>query len=443
MSKKKIDVAVSAIEKGSIAEELGIELGDILVGINGREVLDLLDYMDFMLNEKLQIEFRRSDGETYVCDIEKEVYEDLGLSFTPELMSEQRACKNKCMFCFIDQSAPHMRKTIYFKDDDWRLSYLYGNYVTFTNVDEDEIDRICQRHYSPMFVSVHTMNPQLRVKMMKNPNAAKITDIFDKFLENDITVNCQLVLCPEINDGKELEYSLEQLYKYIDIVDSVAVVPVGLTKFRDGLADLRVYTKEEAFDVLLTVHKWQNKSLKEHGRRFVFASDEFYIKAEHEVPDFDALEDFAQIENGVGLVTRFADEFAQALDKLKVNKSPYKRIVIATGVSAHQFMSDVADAASEAFNVQIDVLKVENEFFGKTITVAGLLTGQDIAKVLIACGDCDVVLLPQVMFRSGTEIFLDDMTKSQLEEKTGKKIVIVPVDGECFLQAVAGRTKFF
>lgn len=443
MIKKNIKVAVSAIEKGSIAEELNIEFGDVLVGINGREVLDLLDYMDLMLNENLQIEFERPDGEHYVCDIEKEVYEDIGLSFTPELMSEQRACKNKCMFCFIDQSAPHMRKTIYFKDDDWRLSYLYGNYVTFTNVDDEELDRICKRHYSPLFFSVHTMNPELRVKMMKNPNAAKITQIFDKFLENDITVNCQLVLCPGINDGKELEYSLEQLYKYIDIVDSVAVVPVGLTKFREGLENLRVYTKEEAYDVLLTVHNMQNKALKEHGRRFVFASDEFYIKAEHEVPDFDALEDFAQIENGVGLVTRFADEFAQALDKLKINKSPYERIVIATGVSAHQFMSDVAEAAGEALNVKIDVLKVENEFFGKTITVAGLLTGQDVAKALMTCGECDIVLLPQVMFRSGTEIFLDDMTKTQLEEKTGKKIVIVPVDGECFLQAVAGRKKFF
>ncbi len=435
-------VCVSKVEKGSIADELEIEVGDELININGRQVLDLLDYMDLMLSESLKLELCKPNGEVYVCDVEKDAFEDLGLSFTPELMSEQRACKNKCMFCFIDQAAPNMRKTIYFKDDDWRLSYLYGNYVTLTNVDDDEIDRICNRHYSPLYVSVHSMNPELRVKMMKNPAAANITKQFDKFLESGITVNCQLVLCPEVNDGKELEYSLEELYKYIDIVDSVAVVPVGLTKYRDGLPRISEYTREQAYDVLSVVHKMQAKALEEQGRRFVFASDEFYIKAEHEIPDFDALEDFSQIENGVGLITRFADEFAQALDTLSVSKSPYKRIVIATGTSAYDFMCEIAEVAGEALGTQIDVLRVENEFFGKSVTVAGLLTGGDILRELNKCGDCDIVLLPQVMFRSGTDVFLDDMTIQELEEKSGKKILIVPVDGECFLQAVAGKRKF-
>lgn len=438
--KNDFKVTVSAVENGSIAQELEISVGDALISIDGRPVLDLLDYMDRMLSETMQIELEKPDGERYVCDVEKEIFEDLGLSFTPELMSPQRACKNKCVFCFIDQSAPHMRKTIYFKDDDWRLSYLYGNYVTLTNVDEEELDRICQRHYSPLNLSVHTMNPELRVEMMKNPNAANIVHILDKFKENDVTVNCQLVLCPGINDGKELEYSLEKLYEYIDIVDSVAVVPVGLTKFRDGLYPLREYTKQEAYDVLWTVHTMQARALEEHGRRFVFASDEFYIKAEHEIPDFDAMEDFAQIENGVGLITRFADEFGGALDGAR--RSPYKRVVIATGESAYDFMTEIAEVASEVMFTRVDVVKVENEFFGKSVTVAGLLTGGDIARALDACGDCDVVLLPSVMFRSGTEVFLDDMTKTQLEEKTGKKVVIVPVDGECFIRALEGKKDF-
>lgn len=436
---KELKVTVSAIEKNSIAEELGAELGDILIGINGRKVLDLLDYMDLMLSEKLEVELEDKNGERKILDIEKEAYEDIGLTFEPNLMSRPKACKNKCAFCFIDQDAPNMRKTVYFKDDDWRLSYLYGNYVTFTNVSDEELERICKRHYSPMFVSVHSMRPELRVQLMKNPNAAKIIELFDKFKENDIMLNCQLVLCPGINDGDEFEYSISKLYEYIDIVDSVAAVPVGLTKFRDGLFPLREYTRDEAMQVLITIHKWQDKALKEHGRRFIFASDEFYIKAEHEVPDFDALEDFAQIENGVGLITQFAEEFAYALEKRGGKcTSPYKKIVIATGVSAYKFMSEVAQVASETFNVQIDVLCVENKFFGKSITVAGLLTGGDIADALIEYGDCDVVFLPQVMFRSGTQTFLDDMTLTQLAEKTGKKIKIVPVDGECFVDAVCG-----
>ncbi len=435
---EELKVKVSEVEKNSIAEELGAEPGDILIGINGRKVLDLLDYMDLMLSDKLEVELEDKNGERKILDIEKDVCEDIGLTFEPNLMSRPKACKNKCAFCFIDQDAPNMRKTIYFKDDDWRLSYLYGNYVTFTNVSEEELERICSRHYSPMFLSVHSMRPELRVKLMKNPNAAKIIELFDKFKQNDIMLNCQLVLCPGINDGDELEYSISKLYEYIDIVDSVAAVPVGLTKFREGLFPLREYTKDEAMQVLITIHKWQDKALKEHGRRFIFASDEFYIKAEHEVPTFDALEDFAQIENGVGLVTQFADEFARALEKHGKRKSPYKRIVIATGVSAHKFMSEIAATASEALGVQIDVLRVENKFFGKSITVAGLLTGGDIADALMECGDYDIVFLPQVMFRSGTKTFLDDMTLEQVMEKTGKKIQIVPVDGECFVEAVCG-----
>ena len=438
----KNKVCVSAVEAGSIAQELDIKVGDQLLTVNSREVIDLLDYMDLMLNEKLTLEFMREDGEVYECEVEKEIYEDIGLTFTPELMSPQRACKNKCMFCFIDQAAPNMRDTIYFKDDDWRLSYLYGNYVTLTNVTDEEIDRICERHYSPLYVSVHTMNPELRVKMMKNPNAAKIKQQLDKFLEYGIMVNCQIVLCPGINDGKELEYSLNELYKYSEIIDSVAVVPVGLTKHREGLAELRCYTKEEAFDVLVQVHKMQKKALKELDRRFVFASDEFYIKAEHDLPDFEALEDFSQLENGVGLITSFADEFAGALDSLNVTRSPYKRVLVVTGESAYEFMSEIAAVAGEVLNTEVDVVKAENNFFGTTVTVAGLLVGSDVKAAIDKAGDCDVVLLPSVMFRSGTEVFLDDMTKTQLEEETGKKIVIIPVDGECFLQAVAGKKKF-
>lgn len=438
----KNKVCVSAVEAGSIAQELDINVGDELLTVNSRKVADLLDYMDLMLNEKLTFEFMRPDGEVYECEVEKEIFEDVGLTFTPELMSEQRACKNKCMFCFIDQAAPNMRDTIYFKDDDWRLSYLYGNYVTLTNVTDEEIDRICDRRYSPLYVSVHTMNPELRVKMMKNPNAAKIKQQLDKFLENGIMVNCQIVLCPGINDGKELEYSLNELYKYSEIIDSVAVVPVGLTKHRESLAELRCYTKEEAFDVLVQVHKMQKKALKELDRRFVFASDEFYIKAEHDVPDFDALEDFSQLDNGVGLITSFAEEFAGALDTLNVSRSPYKKVLVVTGESAYEFMCEISQVAGEVLHTEVCVVKAENNFFGTSVTVAGLLVGSDVKVAIDKAGDCDVVLLPSVMFRSGTEVFLDDMTKTQLEELTGKKIVIIPVDGECFLQAVAGKKKF-
>ncbi len=441
----ELKVTVSAVDKDSIAEELGIEVGDVLIGINGREVLDLLDYMDLQLSEKMKVEMEKPDGERWVYDVEKEAYEDLGLTFEPNLMSKPRACKNKCMFCFIDQAAPDMRETIYFKDDDWRLSYLYGNYVTMTNVSDEELDRICERHYSPLFLSIHTMRPELRVKMMKNPNAGNIIKVLDKFRENDIMLNCQFVLCPGVNDGEELEYSLSKIYEYIDNVDSVAVVPVGLTKFRNGLEPLREYTHDEAFDVLLTVHRWQDKALREHGRRFVFASDEFYIKADHPVPDFDALEDFSQIENGVGLITQFAEEFASALEDEKYAdaKSPYKKIVIATGASAYEFMKDIAEVAGEAFGTDIDVIKVENDYFGRSITVTGLLTGQDILKALKAYGKpADAVLLAEAMFRNATEDFLDKMTLSELSSKAGMKIVKTPVDGACFIEAVLGKSKF-
>ena len=297
MVNKDLEVKVAQVQAGGIAEELGIEPKDVLVSINHRPIADLLDYMDLMLEEVLTLQIQKPDGQVWDLTVEKDVCEDLGMTFEPELMDRPKSCKNKCVFCFIDQLPKGMRSTVYFKDDDWRLSYLYGNYVTFTNVTKEELDRICERRYSPMFLSVHSMRPELRVKMMKNPKAAEIIALFERFQESGIMLNCQLVLCPEINDGEELEYSLSKLFEYAEIVDSVAVVPVGLTGHREGLTPLTPYTKEQAIRVLQTVHQWQQRGLKEYGRRIVFASDEFYIKAELETPSYDALEDFAQIEN--------------------------------------------------------------------------------------------------------------------------------------------------
>lgn len=436
MVNKDLEVKVAQVQAGGIAEELGIEPNDVLVSINHRPVADLLDYMDLMLEEVLTLQIQKPDGQVWDLTVEKDVCEDLGMTFEPELMDRPKSCKNKCVFCFIDQLPKGMRSTVYFKDDDWRLSYLYGNYVTFTNVTKEELDRICERRYSPMFLSVHSMRPELRVKMMKNPKAAEIIALFERFQKSGIMLNCQLVLCPGINDGEELEYSLSKLFEYAEIVDSVAVVPVGLTGHREGLTPLTPYTKEQATRALQTVHQWQQRGLKEYGRRIVFASDEFYIKAELETPSYDALEDFAQIENGVGLVTRFAEEFSQALENTSVKKSPYSRVVIATGVSAYPFMCKIAQAASEKLSVRIDVYEVKNHYFGGSVTVAGLLTGQDLEPVLKECGDCDFVMLAGVMFRAGTQTFLDNMTADELSQRTGKKIKIVDVDGSAFVQAL-------
>jgi len=401
-------------------------------------VLDFLHYMKLVLSEHIVLTIQKPTNEEIDYDIEKEIYEDLGLSFSPFLMDKSHHCANKCMFCFIDQLPCGMRESLYFKDDDWRLSYLSGNYVTFTNVSDKEIDRIIENRIQPLFVSVHSMRPELRRFMMKNPNAGNITKLFDKFLENGINVHCQFVLCPGVNDGAELEYSLEQLYRYNEIVESVALVPVGLTKHRQGLPSIDPYNPESAKAVIDINNRWQEKALNEIGRRFVFASDEFYLTADMDFPSFDEYEDFSQLENGVGMIAHFAYEFISLLEE-ESRKSKYKRVAIFTGASSYDFMSSIAEAAEEILNVKIDVHKCVNHFFGESITVTGLLTGSDIISAASQTDQkYDAVLISSSMLRYDSEDFLDGITLSDVKEKTGLNFVVVQTTASDLIDALLG-----
>lgn len=437
MELKKIADSRNVIEKvkrGSIAEEMNIEAGDILLSINGNKVKDIIDYKFLISDEYVEVEVEKKNGEVWVLEVEKEFDEDLGIEFTNPLIDRAKSCRNKCIFCFIDQLPKGMRETLYFKDDDSRLSFLQGNFITLTNMSDEEIDRIIKYRISPINISVHTTNPELRIKMLNNKNAGKLLSILRRFKEADLKVNCQIVLVKGVNDGSELERTINDLSSLYPSVESVAVVPVGLTKYRENLHKIEPFDKESSMEVLDYILNKQNELLYKIGTRFVFASDEFFVMADYPIPQYDEYEGFPQIENGVGLMRNFEYEVEKELRNINNNIDLKKSYIIATGTLAYDFMCGIKDMILSKFNyLKLKVVAVENEFFGKSITVSGLVTGGDLVKKLSGYKGFDGIIIPRSMLRSDTEVFLDDLTVSDIERELNTKIIPAEVSGKGFV----------
>jgi Protein of unknown function (DUF512)./PDZ domain (Also known as DHR or GLGF). len=427
---------IKEVEKGSIAEELGLEPGDELVSINGTEIIDVFDYEYLIKDESLDILIKKPDGEEWEFEITKDYDDDLGIVFEEGLMDSYRSCRNKCIFCFIDQMPPGMRETLYFKDDDARLSFLQGNYITLTNLSDEEVDRIIFYKLSPINISVHTTNEELRCRMLNNRFAGRALSIMKRFKEAGITMNGQIVLCKGWNDKEELEKTIHDLSAYIPQMQSVSVVPVGITKYRDNLTPLEKFTKEDALEVIETIRRWQNIFLEHYKTRFVYAADEWYVNAGLPVPKEEDYEGFPQLENGVGMLRSFMDEFYSGLKKLK-GDGRQKEISVATGVLAAPYIAGMAEDLTKKFpNIKVNIYTIENEFFGKDITVAGLLTGGDIIRQLKGKALGKALLLPDVILRHGENILLDDVTTDDIERALQTKTCIVQSDGKSFIDTI-------
>lgn len=439
--KKKLEHKINKIEPGSIAEELELAPGDVLLSVNGQPVRDVFDYHYLTNEEYLEILVRKPDGEEWELEIEKEFEEDLGIEFENSFMDDYRSCSNRCIFCFIDQLPKGMREPLYFKDDDSRLSFLQGNYVTLTNMSEEDIERVITYRLEPINISFQTMNPELRCKMLNNRFAGKALEKADRFFEAGITMNGQIVLCKGINDGKELDSTIEKLTKYLPCLQSVSVVPVGLSDHREGLYHLDPFTPEEAREVLSLIHGWQERIFREHGTHFVHAGDEWYLLAGEEIPAEESYDGYLQLENGVGMVRLFQEETKEALASLPGGDEK-RRITIATGVLAAPVLEKAASEIKEKYpHVEIQIIPVKNKFFGEKITVAGLLTGQDLKEQLSGIDLGEELLLTEHMLKSGEPVFLDDVTVDELSGALQVPVTIVKSDGKAFLEAVLGQRR--
>lgn len=433
-----MSAVIKYVSEGSIAEEIGLEPGDIIKKINNIEIKDVLDYRFLINDEFITLTVLTKQGEEAIVDIEKDAYEPLGVEFENSLMDKPLHCTNKCVFCFIDQLPKGMRESLYFKDDDTRLSFFQGNYVTFTNLDDDEIDRIIRLRISPINISVHTMNPDLRVKMLKNPKAARLPEIMWKLHNNGIVMNCQIVLCPGYNDKEELDYTISELYKMREYVKSVSVVPIGLTKHRQGLCEMMPVTKEAALEIVNQVENWQDKAREEIGTGFVYASDEIYLKAQLPIPESENYFGFPQIENGVGMIASLKDEFEDALKNAEPSDKE-RTVTMITGLSVYETMCSLVNLISEKFpNIKVNVEKIVNNFFGESITVSGLLCGCDIIEQLRGKEIGDNLIITKNMLRDGENILLDDITTEDIERELNCSIIAVCDDGYELLEAILG-----
>ena len=423
---------ITEIENKSIASELGICPGDFLLSINSQEIVDVFDYRMLQFEEELTIEIEREDGEIWQLEIEKDAYDDLGLIFEAGLMDNMRNCGNNCIFCFIDQAPPNMRPTLYVKDDDYRLSFLHGNYITLTNMTERDIDRIVKHRISPVNISIHTTDPDLRVAMMGNKRAGRSLEFLGKLAQAGIVLSLQIVLCKGYNDGVQLEKTIEDLSKYLPEDGggcSLCIVPVGMTKYRDGLTPLKPLTTDDCKQVIDTTNKWQSIFLEKFGTRFVFCADEFYLRAGIDFPDYDDYEDFPQIDNGVGMAQAFKTEFEEAVedDELRVTSE----VSLVTGVAAGAFFRELLRDYPQAI-----VHEVVNDFYGDMITVAGLLTGQDIIKQLQGKKLGSQLLIPKNCLRDDDDVFLDDVTLNELSNKLGAKVMAVEPEADALVEAL-------
>lgn len=433
---------ITSVKPESIAEELGIEVGDFLISINDKQVEDVIDYKFLICDEYISVEIQKKDGEVWELEIDKEYDEDLGVEFKDSIMDKPKSCHNKCIFCFIDQLPKGMRETLYFKDDDSRLAFLQGNFVTLTNMSENDIDRIIKYKISPINVSVHTTNPKLRIKMTNNRFAGNLYSRLTRMSQAGIKMNCQVVLCPGINDGDELKKTIEDLYKLYPNILNLAVVPVGTTKYRDGLYPLKLYDKDTALEQLNMVEKMQKKYIGEVGVPFVRLSDEFYILAQKDIPPQEFYGEFEQLEDGIGMVRLFRTYIDNSLSKIKDNLKGSFTMV--TGVSAYNEILKASNKIKFVNDkVNINVEKIVNNFFGKTITVAGLLTATDIIDQLKNKEIGEYVIIPDNMLRRGYElsydsdkVFLDNMTAQDLSKALNRKILICSFTGEDLINII-------
>lgn len=429
-------VTIMSVIPDSAAEKCGIITGDILVKINDHPINDVLDYMFYSAEQNLRIEILR-DSDIIFADAVKNEYDDLGLEFETFLMDCKQTCRNKCVFCFIDQMPPGMRETLYFKDDDARLSFLQGNYVTLTNLEQKDIDRIINMKLN-INVSVHTTNPELRVRMMNNRFAGEKLDYIRQLAESGIMLNCQIVCCPGLNDGDELRRSLRDLGQFMPNISSIAVVPVGLSRFREGLYPLTSFTKETAGDTIDIIEEFQAEFLENFGTRTVFPSDEFYLIAERELPSSESYEDYPQYENGVGMLRSLIEEFEDALESTEYNGQK-RNISVATGYSAFETINKLAKMAEARFTgLRCRVYPIRNDFFGETITVSGLITGQDLIAQLSGKELGDELLISSSMLRSGSDVFLDDLTVSDVRQKLDVIVTASDNNGYDLLDAILG-----
>lgn len=429
---------VKSVEKKSIAEELEIEAGDVILAVNNQTIEDIFDYQYLINDEYIELLVRKPDGEEWLLEIEKDYDEDLGIEFENSLMDDYKSCHNKCIFCFIDQNPKGMRDTIYFKDDDSRLSFLQGNYITLTNMKEKDVERIINYHLAPINISVHATNPKLRCKMLNNRFAGTILDRIKKFYEADIPMNGQIVLCKGVNDGDELRRTISDLLTFAPVMESVSVVPVGLSDYREGLYPLEPFYSEDACQVIDIIEEYQKLAMDKCGIHFVHASDEWYINAGRDFPEAERYDGYIQLENGVGMMRMMLDEFAEAYDELTGDDREYE-VSLITGVLAYDSFVELARRINIKFpNIKIHVYKIINDFFGHKITVTGLLTGGDIIKQLRDKPLGDRVMLPQNVLKADEDIFLDDVTLDELKQALQVEVYIVKSNGADFVQGIIG-----
>ena len=433
-----MSVIIDAVQEGSPAHKAKILAGETLVSIDDNEIIDVLDYRFYQNNKKLSLLLIDKNGKQKKIKIKKDEYEELGLLFSSYLMDSKRSCRNKCVFCFIDQLPKGLRDSLYFKDDDSRLSFLFGNYITLTNITEHEIERIIRMHISPINISVHTTNPELRVKMMTNKNAGKVLQVMRRFNDAGIKMNSQLVLCPGINDGDELRRSLKDLLD-LPNMECVAAVPVGITKHREGLVKLASYNKDTANQVLDVIDEYAQKSVQKYGNRRIYCSDEFYLLAERKIPDARFYGDFLLLENGVGLWSLLRSEVQDALSSI-TPADCNRHISIATGVDAYSLIRGIADLCEQIYSgLKCDVYAIKNNFFGEKITVAGLVTATDIYEQLKSVDLGDTLLIPSSMLRSEGDMFLDSITVEELSGKLNINIKPIDCNGYDLVDGILGR----
>ena len=427
---------IACVEEGSIAWEMGLEPGDSILAVNGSQMQDIFDYHYFIEEEYIEVEVLTKDGETVLLQIEKEEDEDLGLTFESSLMDQYHSCTNQCIFCFIDQMPPGMRETLYFKDDDSRLSFLQGNYITLTNMKEKDMERLIRYHLSPINISVHTTNPELRCQMLHNRFAGDILDRIARFAAAGITMNSQIVLCRGINDREELDRSIADLGDYLPFMESLSVVPVGLTRYRENLKKLELFNREDAKQVLGQIRKWQDHFRRTKGTAFVHASDEWFILAGEDFPEAAYYEGYGQLENGVGMMRLLIDEVRSRLQELP-GDGRSREVSIATAVLAYPTICMLAEEVRERYpGIRIHVYCIRNDFFGETITVSGLLTGQDIMGQLADKRLGETLFLPENVLRSGEEILLDDISLTEISDSLQVPVNIIQSEGRSFVDSI-------
>ncbi len=443
---------VKEVIPGSIAQEMEIVPGDVLLAINDKEIEDVFDYRYLLKDEYIEVLVRKPDGEEWLLEIEKDYDDDLGIEFENGLMSEYRSCSNKCIFCFIDQMPPGMRETLYFKDDDSRLSFLQGNYITLTNMTEKDVERIIQMQLAPINISVQTTNPELRCRMLHNRFAGEKLQFLQRFYEGHVEMNGQIVCCKGVNDGEELRRSITDLMAYLPFMRSVSVVPAGISRFREGLYPIEMFTKEEAEQIVDMIESYQQACFEQYGLHFIHASDEFYILAGRKFPEEERYDGYIQLENGVGMMRLLMEEFASAWEAAsgssrfqELRQTLQRTVTVATGQLACSTLEVFAGQLMDAYpGLMIRVCAIRNDFFGETITVSGLVTGQDLIAQLQErqkAGENlgEALLIPVNMLRSGEQVFLDDVTVAEVEKALGLRVVPVEAGGQDFVDAVLDR----